>query len=203
MNTHFYQELVTEKSWKLLQRLKKQTDFILIGGWAVYLYTNGLKSKDIDIIIDYDQLEGLKNNNDVYKNERLKKYEIKNEGIDIDIYLPFFSSIGLPVEKLVKYTAKLQTFSLLQKEVLLLTKITAYEDRKASVKGQKDLIDIISLLLLDDFDFIFFKKVLKKYDLEEFKKILIDIVTKTKEIPELKLNRHFFAKRRKEIITRL
>ena len=89
----FYQEMVTQKSWQILQNLKKQVAFILIGGWAVFLYTNSLKSKDIDVIIDYGQLEDLKRTGNVYKNERLRKYEIKREGVDIDIYLPFFSRV--------------------------------------------------------------------------------------------------------------
>jgi hypothetical protein len=36
----FYHDLITEKSLKVLQDLKKKFDFILIGGWAIYLYTN-------------------------------------------------------------------------------------------------------------------------------------------------------------------
>ena len=49
----FYHELITEKSFKILQDLRKKIKFILIGGWAVFLYARTLKSKDIDIIIDY------------------------------------------------------------------------------------------------------------------------------------------------------
>ena len=48
----YYQDLITEKSWQILIRLKSKIDFVLIGGWAVYLYTKGLKSKDIDIVIE-------------------------------------------------------------------------------------------------------------------------------------------------------
>lgn len=199
----FYQEMVTQKSWQILQNLKKQVAFILIGGWAVFLYTNSLKSKDIDVIIDYGQLEDLKRTGNVYKNERLRKYEIKREGVDIDIYLPFFSRVGLPAEELVTYATSKETFSLLKKEILAVTKIAAYVARKASIKGRKDLIDIISLLLLDDFDYVFFKKILKKYNLHEYNEVVNVIFSKTKDIPELGLNRHFFAKRKKEIVSRL
>ena len=44
----FYQDLITQKSFEALQNLKREFDFILIGGWAVFLYTKDLKSKDID-----------------------------------------------------------------------------------------------------------------------------------------------------------
>jgi len=56
----FYHELITEKSFKILQDLKRKFNFILIGGWAIYLYTKTLKSKDLDIILDYDELEKIK-----------------------------------------------------------------------------------------------------------------------------------------------
>ena len=46
----YYHDLVTQKSWEELQQLRKIIDFVLIGGWATYLYTKTLKSKDIDII---------------------------------------------------------------------------------------------------------------------------------------------------------
>ena len=52
----YYQNIITAKSFQILQALKRQYDFILIGGWAVFLYTRTLKSKDIDIIVDYPAL---------------------------------------------------------------------------------------------------------------------------------------------------
>lgn len=44
----FYNEIITQKSFVFLQGLKKEYEFVLIGGWAVFLYSHGLKSKDID-----------------------------------------------------------------------------------------------------------------------------------------------------------
>ena len=44
----FYHNLVTERSWEELQTLRRKLDFILIGGWAVYLYTKTVKSKDFE-----------------------------------------------------------------------------------------------------------------------------------------------------------
>ena len=56
----FYNDLITRESFTYLQSMRKKYDFILIGGWAVYLYSKSLKSKDIDIIIDYDVLAKIK-----------------------------------------------------------------------------------------------------------------------------------------------
>ena len=53
--TEFYHDLITEESFKILQEFGKKFKFILIGGWAVFLYAKSLKSKDIDIVIDYDE----------------------------------------------------------------------------------------------------------------------------------------------------
>lgn len=199
----FYQDIITEKSWELLQRIKKEFPFILIGGWAVYLYTKNLKSKDIDIIIDYSQLEKLKKEYQLYKNERLKKYEIKKDGMDIDIYLPHFSDLGLSVEKMERYTDRIETFTVVKKELLLITKLKAYQERKMSIKGQKDSIDIISLIFLSDFDFTLFHNILNKNNLGKYREILRDIVSETKEVSELQLNKHFFAQKKKKIIKKL
>ena len=70
---NYYRNHVTQTSWKQLQNLAQNYLFILIGGWAVWLYTNQLKSKDIDIIVEFDQLEKLKVNFPLSKNDRLKK----------------------------------------------------------------------------------------------------------------------------------
>lgn len=68
----YYQQLITEKSFKVLQDLKRQYKFILISDWAVFCILKSLKLKDIDIICDYDELERLKEKFDIFKNERLK-----------------------------------------------------------------------------------------------------------------------------------
>lgn len=199
----YYQDLITEKSWQLLQSLRKKYHFVLIGGWAVYLYTRNLKSKDIDIIADYELLERLKKEFELSKNERLKKYEIKKEGIDIDIYLPYFSDLGLPVEKIIASIDQVDTFTVVKKEMLLITKIKAYLERRTSIKGQKDKIDIISLIFLNDFDFALFRNIIKENRLKGYLEILHDILSETKEVPELKLNKHFFAKRKKNILEKI
>ena len=57
---NFYHNLITQKSWQLLQDLRRRYQFILIGGWAVFLYTKALKSKDIDLVMGYEELKKLK-----------------------------------------------------------------------------------------------------------------------------------------------
>ena len=98
----FWNDEITDKSWNKLVELKKEINFVLIGGWAVYLYTKLHKSKDIDIVIDYSSLRQLQVNYILNKNERLKKYEIKmNDGFDIDIYVPNYSRLAIPIKDII------------------------------------------------------------------------------------------------------
>lgn len=199
----YYHNLITEKSFKILQTLKKELKFTLIGGWAVYFFTNALKSKDIDIIVDYKELEKLKLKYQVFKNERLKKYEIKMENIDIDIYLPYFSDPGLPPENILQYTIKKEGFSIPIPEILLILKQTAYAERQFSVKGEKDKIDLISLISLSDFDFKKYQEMLKEFQKEHFIEQLKELLASTSDVNELDLNRYKFAKLKKKVLAAL
>ncbi len=198
----FYHNLITEKSWKTLQELKKKYEFILIGGWAVFVYTNGLKSKDIDFICDYEELEKLRQNYDLIKNQRLKKYEIKQENTDIDIYLPFFSDLGIPCNEIQKNTIKHSGFTIPKIEILMILKQHAFQDRIGSTKGEKDKIDIISLLQ-QNFDFNFYLKILKEQKKENLVNNLKKILKTTTEIPAINLNQHQFSKIKKSILNKL
>jgi len=148
----FWHNDITDKSYTFLQTMQKNYNFVLIGGWAVYLYSRKMKSKDIDIVVSYEELGKLKSLYTLNKNERLHKYEINVGEFDIDIYLPHYSKIGFPLEKINKYITHIEGFRVPQIEVLLGLKTFAYLDRKNSIKGEKDKIDIISLIESVDLD---------------------------------------------------
>ena len=181
----FYNDLVTQKSWQTLQELKGKLDFVLIGGWAVYLYTKALKSKDIDIIVGYDQLEKLRKNFTVSKNERLKKYEARREEVQIDVYLPHYSNLGIPIEKMDLKTV--ETFKLPSVVTLLKLKMLAYKQRGLSAKGQKDRLDILSLLFFADIDFKL------SFSLQK-------LISETGKIPELNINEYLWSKKKRELL---
>ncbi|MBU2635281.1 hypothetical protein KJ841_02300 [Patescibacteria group bacterium] len=198
----YYQNLITEKSFKVLQNMKRKYKFILIGGWAVFLYTHSLKSKDIDLIIEYEELEKLKKEFNLNKNDRLKKYEIIVDEIDIDLYLPFYSNPGIKAEEIKNYLNSLEGFSVPKPEILLTLKQKAYSKRLGSPKGEKDKIDIIGLLSLD-LDFKLYKKILKKYNMENYAKDLKNLLNLTTEVPELKLNQFKYSKLKKKVLKQL
>lgn len=195
----YYNDLITEKSWKTLQELQHKLKFVLIGGWAVYLYTHSLKSKDIDIIVDFDQLDKLRNDFDVVKNERLKKYEARREEVQIDVYLPRYSNIGVPVEKVLGETKSIGGFKVLSPEAMLILKQLVFKERGLSAKGMKDRLDIISLLSLANVDFDRYFKLTKKWNLDTLPSDLWQLVKTTVKIPELSINEHKWGQKKKEL----
>lgn len=199
----YYQNLITEKSWKILKNLRKNHDFVLIGGWAVWIWTKALKSKDIDIIIDYDELAKLQKEYEVIKNNRLLKYEIKREEVDIDIYLPFYSNLGIAVEKVINHKIIKDGFEVIEREVLIILKQYVYSQRQGSAKGEKDKIDIILIALDADFDWKKYKLFLEEFKLPKFKEDLKKLLSQTYEIAEIAMSRHAFAKRKKQILSQL
>lgn len=196
----YYHNIITEKSFLLLQKLAKKYEFMLIGGWAVFLYSKSLKSKDIDIIINYHELEELRKDFDVFKNDRLKKYEIKQGETDIDIYLPFYSELGIPAEEILKHSSKREGFLLPEPEILLLLKIYAHKDRELSSKGQKDLLDIFSLLKINLINWKKYKEYVAEYGLDVQAKEFKRIVKSATSMPELSLNEQSISKLKKKIL---
>lgn len=166
--------MVTGKSWQLLQQIKGKFRFILIGGWAVYLLARTQKSKDIDVIVDLETLHKIKAEFDLRKNDSLRKYEIKSDGIDIDIYVPHYSALALPAEKVE--SLKLEGFDVARPEELLILKQGAEAGRRHSEKGEKDRIDIMSLLFKSDFDFIRYRRILKSNNKESLVKSLAEVI---------------------------
>ena len=182
---NYYRDQVTQKSWQILTDLSSKYQFVLIGGWAVWLYTKQLKSKDIDIVVGLDQLGKLSADFALEKNERLNKYEIRQEEIEIDVYTPFYSKLGVPGEVILQTAINLDGFNVPSPETLLKLKMVAYQGRKGSDKGRKDLTDIVSLLCLPE---------LKWADISPE---IINLALGQSEIPELSLNSHQYSKYKK------
>ncbi len=201
----FWNSTLTEKSWRILLELRKKNfDLIVIGGWAAYLWTNLNKSKDIDIVIkNFDNLALIKKDYDLIKNNNLKKYEIKIEEVDIDIYVPFFSKLAIPPDEIRNYTTIIQNLEVVNPEPLLILKQGAEQDREKSVKGEKDRIDIMTLLFYSDINFREYFRLLKKYKLEHFYKRLGNIILNFKEIKYINTNPREFKLKKQEILNKL
>ena len=171
--TEYWNEALTKASWESLQKFSKRYDFILIGGWAVYLWTKQHRSRIIDIVIDFETLGKLKKDFDVTKNDRLKKYEIQKDKFDIDIYVKYYSELGFPLEDME--VTKIEGFTVPVLEDLVILKQNAEIDRRGSVKGKKDAIDILSMLIYGGFDYDKYISKLEEHDLN-FEEDLIKVV---------------------------
>jgi hypothetical protein len=202
MKKEFWNSILTEKSWKLLQELKRNYKFVLIGGWAVYLLTKQKKSKDIDIVIDLKELEKFKQEG-LNKNMHLKKYEIKKQEIDIDIYVEHFSKLAIPVEDIKRYTFKTQGFTIACPELLLILKQSAYKERENSIKGEKDKIDIVSILLFSEIDFSKYHKILEKYKIEYYFNNLKNLLTNFRDYGSVGLNPREFKIKKNKLLVKL
>lgn len=181
----YYRDQVTQKSWKLLTQISSIYQFVLIGGWAVWLYTKQLKSKDIDIVVSLDQLGKLSKDYALEKNERLKKYEIRQEEIEIDVYTPFYSQLGVPGEVILDTAIQREGFKIPPPEILLRLKLVAYQGRRGSEKGRKDLVDIVSLLCLPELKWT------------NVPPEAIQVAANQTEMPELALNAHQYSRYKK------
>lgn len=165
----FWTDIATKASWEKLIEISKEFNFVLIGGWAAYLWTNRQKSKDIDVIVNHSNLIYLRQNYDLSKNNFLKKYEIKLDKFDIDIYVPGFSKLTIPEEDILKkYNTKIKGIKTIQLEALLVLKQAAEIERRGSPKGTKDKLDILNILFFGDVDWKKYISIIKKYNLEGY-----------------------------------
>lgn len=178
---NFWSDPIIERCGKVLQWLKSKYDFVLIGGWAIYLHTKAIKSKDIDIVADYATLEKLVVELPLKKNERLRKYEASAQGVAIDIYVPFFSKLVVPPEDLIKNTTTIQGFKVPKPEQLLILKQQAELERKHSIKGLKDRVDILCIFLHGDINVKLYKELLERYEVKEFRSRLKTIIRSAKD----------------------
>lgn len=197
----YWNDLITERSWRTLQNIKGKFDFILIGGWAIYFLTRKFKSKDIDIIVDFNALAKLKKEFNLNKNNNLRKYEIKINEIDIDIYTNFYSQLTIPIEEI--HYIKIEGFKVIKPEELLILKQGAEESRGYSEKGEKDRIDIISLLLFYDINFKDYLRILNKIKKQNLMSRLIILVNNFKEYQYFDLTPREFKLRKNEILRKL
>jgi len=168
-----WRDETVEKSWQVLNELRKLADFVLIGGWAVYLWTKKLKSRDIDLCINQEnfytlQQELLQRNHALKRNPRLMKFEAIMDTVEVDIYTPFISKLTVPCLDIYnsKLYSSIERFKVAQPEALLLLKAQAAQQRWHSEKGVKDRVDIISLMKFADIKNDTLKQMLKKYDKE-------------------------------------
>ena len=198
----FWNSDVTNASWERLLLLNKEIKFMLIGGWAVYLYTKLQKSKDIDIVVDYETLRYLGKNYALNKNDRLRKYEIKLDKFDIDVYLPRYSKLSIqPSDLLSRFSDSMEGICVPRSDALMTLKLGALNARADSLKGWKDKVDVIGLLFYSGVDVMQLRSTLVECGHQEWMKYLLDTLEHFDKrlIKYLNTNEKEFADKRSEI----
>ncbi|MCX6748419.1 MAG: hypothetical protein NT076_02340 [Candidatus Pacearchaeota archaeon] len=177
-----WNEIITEKSQNLVFELKRISNFVLIGGWAIWLYSRALKSKDIDIYINFDDFFKLQNffaerSITINFNQKLNKYEAKVGEIDIDICTPHHCNLRISCKEVFEKNLfkNVEGFKVVIPEILLLLKIDAEEKRHETIKGFKDRVDILSLLYKISLDKDLLNKLSNEYkiDIKRLKEIIL------------------------------
>lgn len=198
----FWNSDITNESWKELLTLTTKYKFILIGGWAIYMYTKLQKSRDIDIVVDYDQFKLLSTDFEMRKNPSLRKYEIKFQKFDIDVYTPFYSRLAVPPQDLINNHTVIENINVPMVEELLILKLGAFDERMNSIKGQKDRLDIAGLVFYSSIDYVRLRNILHNYGKPSYIELLVKALGSIERrlLPYLGLNESTYAKIKKKTL---
>lgn len=145
-----------------------------------------------------DELQNIKKQYELRKNDSLRKYEIKVNEVDVDIYVPFYSRLGMPLEKVE--SQEVEGFDVAKPEELLILKQDAELDRRHSEKGEKDRIDIMGLLLSRSVSIERYKRVLKSCKREGLTSELAALIRSFNEYKHFNLLPSQFKKRKQEVL---
>jgi hypothetical protein len=169
MPKQFWNRENTEKSLALLGRLSKEIDFVLIGGWAVYMHTKAQRSEDVDIAIGYDSLSYFSK----YGIEEYEGLHIKHtnvEGTVVDLFIEEYADpdLPMPVRDILGNYDTVTGIRVASSEVLVLLKLWGYF-RPDEVKRRKDIIDVVSLLFYANMDLEVVRRYISRYRIERRK----------------------------------
>ena len=186
MPRQFWNEEQTRRSMELLNRLSKDVDFVLIGGWAVFMYAKQQMSLDVDIAVAYDSLEYFRRYGiGDYKNTRIK-YSII-DGTYVDLFVENFSDKGMPfpIKTVLDNYLTIEGIKVVDRELLLILKLWRYF-RPDQQKIRKDVLDVIALLLYGDIDLNRFKELVELYKVPEGRSInvLLEYIDKTPQVQD-------------------
>lgn len=161
----FYHESQTQPAEEALRTLHEIVpDAVILGDWAVFLYSQGQKSTDVDIAVDYAQLGRLKSEfgTALTKTTHLSKYVLELNKVGVDVLVMRLSDSGVPIEDCLEPIHSLAGFRVVSPEGLLALKLCAWMDRKATPKGEKDEADVIALLMSMDMDWTRYGEIAAK-----------------------------------------
>jgi hypothetical protein len=131
---------------------------VYIGGIAVYLHTVNSEltrhlaetTHDADFYISIADMADLRDLEEVTPNRRLFKHQLIKGGFEFDIYTERHSALIVPYDQVVARAVSYETLKVASVEHLLVLKLEAYRQRRASSKGRKDAKDLIRIVLVSE-----------------------------------------------------
>ena len=126
---------------------------VFIGGIAVYLHARAARlaswgiefSHDGDLYVSLADFSDLRDVEEVTANRRLNKHQFIKNGIEFDVYLEYNNSLRVPYADAWARSSVIDNVRVASLEHLVLLKLDAYADRRASAKGRKDERDLIRI----------------------------------------------------------
>ncbi|MBQ69678.1 hypothetical protein CL689_06425 [Candidatus Saccharibacteria bacterium] len=158
---------MNEMEWeKLLKGVNEITQWhkeglLFIGGVAVYFHarefdklnylSNSLVelSHDADFMISVPEFADLRDLEEVTNNSRLSKGQLVKHGIEYDIYVQSTHNLCVSFEDALQKRKEIEGIPVASLDHLLGLKMMAYEDRKKSIKGEKDRRDIVKIVAMN------------------------------------------------------
>jgi len=129
-------------------------DAVFIGGVAVAQYARRDMPRLVEASHDADfylSLTGKAQMRDAYEviaNPRLGKDSVTIDGQDFDIYVERQHALAIPYDQVAAHAQVIDGIRVAALEHLLILKLDALADRKASAKGAKDLRDLATIIVL-------------------------------------------------------
>jgi hypothetical protein len=169
MKRQFWNREATNKSLKLLGSLTNHVDFVLIGGWAVYMYVGAQKSQDIDIVVDYDSLNYFRQFGiSEYPHSKIK-YSVV-DGVVVDLFVEEFidPDMPFPSKMVLDNYVRMQSIKVVDRNILILLKLWGYFSAD-EIKHRKDIIDVVSLLFYGGIDLKKVRRYVERYKIDKRK----------------------------------
>ena len=122
--------------------------------------------------------------------------------------MPYYSNLGIPVEKLLTSFENIEGFKTLDINYLFVLKLFTLSQRGRSTKGRKDFLDLIALISPETNSFINSKKcdlkkicdIAKEYNLGSSLVVFKQFLGESYEVLELELNKHKFTRLKEYIL---
>ena len=152
MNQNDFDTLVND-SVKLTQ---DYPGAVFIGGLAVYLYTEKRLSElvevshDADLYIALSDLPDLRDNEELISNKRLGKKQFSKNGMEFDVYVEQGNNLCVPYDEIYTHCQIISDVRVASIGHLIPLKLAAALSRAGSSKGQKDIRDLVKILIMSN-----------------------------------------------------